>query len=49
MLLDLRALVGDLVLGGHGNPDGMHWGWDGHAMVGGACADALRPRLIDAD
>ncbi|WP_300009004.1 diglucosylglycerate octanoyltransferase [Pseudonocardia sp.] len=44
-LLDLPALIGGHVLGGHGNPDGMHWGWDGHAAVGRACADALRPVL----
>ena len=44
-LLDLRTLVGAHVLGGHGNPDGMHWGWAAHAAVGRACADLLRPRL----
>lgn len=44
-LLDLRELVGDHVLGGHGNPDGLHWGWAGHAAVGRACAAALRPLL----
>jgi hypothetical protein len=44
-LLDLRALVGDHVLGGHGNPDGMHWGWDGHATVGRTCADVVRALL----
>ena len=44
-LLDLRALVGDHVLGGHGNPDGMHWGWDGHAIVGRTCADVVRALL----
>ena len=48
-LLDLRALVGGHVLGGHGNPDGLHWGWDGHATVGRACADVLRPRIARAD
>jgi hypothetical protein len=42
-LLDLRALVGEHVLGGHGNPDGMHWGWQAHAAVGAACAEVLRP------
>jgi hypothetical protein len=45
LLLDLRELVGEHVLGGHGNPDGMHWGWTGHAMVGEACAALLRPAL----
>jgi hypothetical protein len=44
-LLDLPALVGAHVLGGHGNPDGMHWGWVAHADVGAACADLLRPLL----
>ncbi|MGH3451758.1 MAG: diglucosylglycerate octanoyltransferase, partial [Haloechinothrix sp.] len=29
-LLDLAAVVGDHVLSGRGNPDGMHWGWEGH-------------------
>jgi hypothetical protein len=51
-LLDLPALVGEHVLGGHGNPDGMHWGWAAHAVVGGACAALLRealPGLITAD
>jgi diglucosylglycerate octanoyltransferase len=44
-LLDLPALVGEHVLAGHGNPDGMHWGWAGHAAVGRACAGLLRPAL----
>jgi len=42
-VLDVPALVGNHVLGGHGNPDGMHWGWSAHAAVGAALAD-----LIDA-
>jgi len=44
-VVDLAALVSEHVLGGHGNPDGMHWGWQAHAAVGAACADALRPAL----
>lgn len=44
-LLDLRALVGEHVLAGRGNPDGMHWGWSAHGDVGRACAELLRPRL----
>lgn len=44
-LLDLRSLVGEHVLAGDGNPDGMHWGWSAHADVGRACADVLRPLL----
>jgi hypothetical protein len=37
-MLDLAELVGPHVLGGHGNPDGIHWGWDGHKVVGHALA-----------
>ena len=44
-LLDLRALVSEHVLSGQGNPDGMHWGWSGHRLVGAACARLLRPAL----
>lgn len=44
-LLDLAALVEDHVLGGHGNPDGMHWGWDGHRTVGTALAEVVGPLL----
>ncbi|TQM09529.1 diglucosylglycerate octanoyltransferase [Pseudonocardia kunmingensis] len=47
-LLDLPALVGAHVLGGHGNPDGMHWGWEAHAAVGAACAGLLRPGRASA-
>jgi diglucosylglycerate octanoyltransferase len=38
-LLDLTALVGDHVRAGRGNPDGMHWGWEAHELVGKALAD----------
>jgi hypothetical protein len=40
-LLDLAALVGSHVLDGHGNPDGIHWGWDGHKIVGHALASLI--------
>jgi len=48
-LLDLTALVGDHVRGGRGNPDGIHWGWEAHDLVGKALADEIgallgRPR-----
>ena len=48
-LLDLAALVGDHVRAGRGNPDGMHWGWEAHELVGKALADEVgtllrRPR-----
>jgi diglucosylglycerate octanoyltransferase len=44
-LLDLAELVGEHVLSGRGNPDGMHWGWEGHERVGVALADLARPLL----
>jgi lysophospholipase L1-like esterase len=44
-LLDLAALTSEHVLGGHGNPDGMHWGWDAHQIVGNALADTIRSLL----
>ncbi|MEV8613623.1 diglucosylglycerate octanoyltransferase [Amycolatopsis sp. NPDC051373] len=44
-LLDLPAVVGDHVLGGEGNPDGMHWGWPGHEAVGTAMAKLMTPAL----
>lgn len=44
-LLDFKALVGNHVLTGQGNPDGMHWGWSAHADVGRACAAVLRETL----
>ncbi|WP_199434948.1 diglucosylglycerate octanoyltransferase [Qaidamihabitans albus] len=47
-VLDVPAVVGPHVLGGHGNPDGMHWGWDGHAAVGSAMVDLLAPLLAPA-
>jgi lysophospholipase L1-like esterase len=46
-LLDLAELVGEHVLGGHGNPDGMHWGWDGHKIVGSALAELVEPLVAD--
>lgn len=44
-LVDLAAVVGDHVLSGRGNPDGMHWGWEGHELVGAAMAKTLGPLL----
>lgn len=48
-LLDLPAVVGEHVLSGRGNPDGMHWGWEGHASVGKAMAALLAPLLERED
>lgn len=49
-LLDLAALTKDHVVRGDGNPDGMHWGWAGHAAVGEAMAKLVSNglRLSDA-
>jgi lysophospholipase L1-like esterase len=41
-LLDVPALTGDHVRGGHGNPDGIHWGFEAHRAVGQALADMVR-------
>ena len=40
-LVDLAEVVGPHVLGGHGNLDGIHWGWAGHAAVGEAMTRVL--------
>jgi lysophospholipase L1-like esterase len=47
-VLDLPAIIGQHVLGGNGNPDGMHWGWEGHAAVGTAMAELIAPLLRGA-
>jgi hypothetical protein len=39
--LDLAALTRAHVLDGHGNPDGMHWGWAAHTAVGEAMAKLI--------
>nr|WP_308194553.1 diglucosylglycerate octanoyltransferase [Pseudonocardia kujensis] len=41
-VLDAPTLVAGHVLGGHGNPDGMHWGWEAHRRVGETLAELLR-------
>lgn len=47
-LLDLSEIVGDHVLSGQGNPDGIHWGWTGHEQVGKAFAELIGPLLDEA-
>jgi hypothetical protein len=37
-LVDLPSVIGEHVRSGAGNPDGMHWGWEGHELVGEAMA-----------
>ncbi len=39
-LIDLKAAVGEHVLSGRGNPDGLHWGWEGHRAVADAVGRA---------
>lgn len=46
-LVDLKAAVGEHVLSGRGNPDGMHWGWEGHELVAKAMVEVLGPLLDD--
>jgi hypothetical protein len=45
VLVDPAPLVADHVLGGHGNPDGIHWGWSAHETVGAAVGRAVDPLL----
>lgn len=42
--VDLDPIVQPSIDAGHGNPDGMHWGWDAHEGIGTALADALLSR-----
>lgn len=44
-LVDPAPLAADHVLGGHGNPDGIHWGWDAHHAVGAAVGAEVAARL----
>jgi hypothetical protein len=42
-LVDLGATVREHVLGGRGNPDGIHWGFEAHRLVADAMLAALEP------
>ena len=44
-MLGLPALVEPHLAAGRGNPDGMHRGWEAHAAVGHALAEAVRVGL----
>ena len=48
-LVDLGAAVGDHVLAGRGNPDGIHWGFEGHEAVAAAVLDALSTSVAVAE
>jgi diglucosylglycerate octanoyltransferase len=43
--VESAALVGEHVLTGCGNADGIHWGWPAHRAVGEAVAGAVRVAL----
>nr|WP_319942871.1 diglucosylglycerate octanoyltransferase [Nocardia aurantia] len=40
-LVDLGEAVRDHIFAGEGNPDGIHWGWEGHAAVARAMVKVL--------
>nr|WP_285654377.1 diglucosylglycerate octanoyltransferase [Actinomycetospora sp. NBRC 106375] len=48
VLVDPLPHVAAHVLGGHGNPDGMHWGWTGHRALGEAVGRAVGEALTAA-
>lgn len=52
-LVDLAAAVGEHVRAGRGNPDGVHWGWEGHDAVAravhSAVVSAVDPHVSDAE
>ncbi|ADG97482.1 conserved hypothetical protein [Segniliparus rotundus DSM 44985] len=41
-VVDLKAAVEEHVFAGRGNPDGIHWGFEGHERVAAAMLRALR-------
>jgi hypothetical protein len=47
-MVDLDPLVGPSLAAGTANPDGLHWSWDAHELVGCAAAAALAPALAAA-
>jgi hypothetical protein len=44
-VVELDPLVGPSLADGTGNPDGLHWSWDAHRLVGEATARALADAL----
>ncbi|MBV9313413.1 MAG: SGNH/GDSL hydrolase family protein [Pseudonocardia sp.] len=43
--LDVSCLISDHIRSGQGNPDGIHYGWAGHQLVGRALAALLAPAV----
>ncbi|HTM85424.1 MAG TPA: SGNH/GDSL hydrolase family protein, partial [Mycobacterium sp.] len=46
-LVDLKAAVGEHMLAGRGNPDGIHWNFEGHQAVAELMLKALAQAGID--
>ncbi|WP_424184850.1 diglucosylglycerate octanoyltransferase [Actinokineospora sp. G85] len=44
-VMDVASAVGAHVLDGHGNVDGLHWGWEGHELAAKALAEVVGPLL----
>ncbi|PRC55718.1 lysophospholipase, partial [Mycobacterium sp. ITM-2017-0098] len=40
-LVDLKAAVGEEVMSGRGNPDGIHWNFEAHQAVAGLMIKGL--------
>jgi hypothetical protein len=40
-LVDLADAVRDDIFSGNANPDGIHWGWEGHRQVAAAMIETL--------
>ena len=43
-LVDLKAAVAEHILGGRGNPDGIHWNFEAHQAV----AELMLKALVQA-
>jgi diglucosylglycerate octanoyltransferase len=48
-LVNLKAAVGDEVMNGRGNPDGIHWNFEAHQAVAELMLKALAEAGIEAD
>jgi len=42
-IVDIEKYVLKGLVSGNANPDGMHWAWETHELVGEALANALEP------
>jgi isopropylmalate/homocitrate/citramalate synthase len=46
LTLEVADVIGDHIRSGAGNPDGIHYGWQGHHDVGMALAGSLAGALL---